>query len=114
MALSKDPGPRSRGALEAAVKKHGFRDFVEFGAVAEAIAKALAGMDPDTKKFVDPSATVRGEIARVQADASIDAETKKQTIAAMNEALKAMPPLESRENIELVTRYYDRLVAVME
>ena len=113
-ALSQNPGPQARSALEAIVKRNGFRDFVEFGAAAEVIAAVLAGMDPATKQYNDPGAILRGEIARIQADTGIGATEKKQMTDAINEGLKALPPLPPRENIELVTRYYDRLIAVMQ
>ena len=112
--LSQNPGAQTRNALETVVKKNGFKDFVEFGAAAEVIAAVLAVMDPATKQYNDPGAILRGEIARIQADAGIGAAEKKQMTDALNEGLKALPPLPPRENIELVTRYYDRLVAVMQ
>jgi hypothetical protein len=112
--LSQNPGPQARSALEAVVKKNGFKDFVEFGTAAEVIAAVLAAMDPGTKQYNDPGAILRGEIARIQADTGIGPAEKKQMTDAINEGLKALPPLPPKENIELVTRYYDRLVAVMQ
>ena len=112
--ISKNPGPQARGALEAAIRKNGFKDYVEFGAAAEGIATVLAGMDPATKRYNDPGSIIRGEIARILADTSIGADEKKQMTDALNEALKPLPPLPPKENIELVTSYYDRLIAAMQ
>jgi hypothetical protein len=70
----------------------------------------LGGFDPATKKYVGSEAVIKAQMAQVQADKKMSAKDKKQALDDLNAALKAPePPLENKGNIDLVTKYYDKL-----
>ena len=53
------PDPKTTAAVEAAVKKYGFRDLAEYEAVANSIVAVMDGIDPKTKKYTDPIAAIK-------------------------------------------------------
>ena len=69
-----------------------------------------SGFDPATKKYVGAEAVIKSQIAQVQADKKMAAKDKKEALADLNEALKSpQPVIENKGNIDLVTKYYDKL-----
>ena len=53
---------------------------------------------------------LKAQIAAVQADRKMPAKDRKQALDQMNAALKTpAPAIENKGNIELVTKYYDKL-----
>ncbi len=99
--------------LETAAKKHGFKDFAEYDEVVGNITMVMAGIDPKTKAFTEPSVAIKKEIADVTADKSIPAADKKQMLEELNEALKSVQPIQFPGNIELVKKYYDKIDAAL-
>jgi hypothetical protein len=99
--------------LEAAAKKHGFKDFAEYDEVVGNITMVMAGIDPKTKAFTEPAVAIKKEIADVTADKSIPAADKKQLLDELNEALKSVQPIQFPSNIELVKKYYDKIDAAL-
>jgi hypothetical protein len=95
--------------LDAVTKKHGFKDLAEFDAVATNISMVLAGIDSETKVFTAPQLAIQKEIEDVTSDKSIPKGEKKNLLEQLNEALQAAEPIRFPTNIELVTKYYDRL-----
>jgi hypothetical protein len=82
----------------------------DYNNVVDNISLVLGGFDPATKKYVGPETVIKSQIAQVQADKKISAKDKKEALADLNEALKFPPPaIENKGNIDLVTKYYDRL-----
>jgi hypothetical protein len=74
----------------------------------------LGGFDPATKKYVGTEAVIKAQIAQIQADKKMSAKDKKDALADLNEALKAPEPaIQNKGNIDLVTKYYDKLAAIM-
>jgi hypothetical protein len=58
---------------------------------------------------------LKAQIAAVQADKKMPAKDKKAALAEMNEALKSpAPAIENNGNIDLVTKYYDKLAAALQ
>jgi hypothetical protein len=106
-----NPPPAARSQLEANAKKHGFKDFKEYDDVAANISLVMAGIDPQTKSFTEPSAAIGNEIAQVSADKTLSAKAKKQMLEELNEALNSVQPIQFPGNIELVRKYYDRIEA---
>lgn len=94
--------PAMQGELEEIAKKHGFKDFAELDDVAANISIVMAGLDTDTGEFTDPVEALQKELADVKQDDSIPADDKKQLIEELTEAINTTPPLENKENIELV------------
>jgi hypothetical protein len=109
------PDPKVDAQLDAVAKKNGFAGYAEYNDVTDNISMVLAGFDPATKQYVGAEAVLKAQIAAVQADKKMPAKDKKQALADMNEALKTpAPAIENKGNIELVTKYYDKLAAALQ
>jgi hypothetical protein len=74
----------------------------------------MSGIDPKTKTFTEPPEALKKQIAAVQAEAKIPAKDKKAILDDMNEALKTVEPVKYPGNVTLVTKYYDKLGALMQ
>ena len=100
--------------LESVAKKYGFKDFNEYDDVAANIALIMAGIDPQSKSFVDPPTAIKREIDEVTSDKSIPEKERKQALEELNEAMKQAQPIQHPDNIELVKKYYDRLEPMLQ
>ena len=108
------PDPKITAQLEGVAKKNGFASYDEYNNVLDNISLVMAGFDPASKKYVGAEAVIKAQIAEVQADKKMSAKDKKEALADLNEALKApAQPIANKGNIDLVTKYYDKLAAVM-
>lgn len=100
--------------LDALVKKHGFADYRDYNIVLDNIGLVMAGMDPKAKAYVGPAAVTKQKIAAIQSDKTMSAEDRKDALEELEAAAKApLPPVEHKANIDLVTRHYDKLAAIM-
>jgi hypothetical protein len=111
---SDKPDPKVHADLEAAAKKHGFKDFAEYDEIAANISMVMAGIDPQTKNFLEPQAMIKKEIDEVTADKSMPDAEKKQALEELTAALKTAQPIQYASNIELVKKYFDKLDAAMQ
>jgi len=108
------PDPKVTAQLEAVSKKYGFASYDEYNNVVDNISMVLGGFDPATKKYVGSEAVIKAQIAQVEADKKMSAKDKKDALADLAQALKAPePPIQNKGNIDLVTKYYDKLAAIM-
>ena len=108
------PDQKVIAQLEEVAKKHGFASYEDYNNVVDNISLVIGGFDPATKKYVGPEAVIKAQIAQVQADKKMPAKDKKEALDELNEALKTpVPPLENKGNIDLVAKYYDKLVAAL-
>ena len=108
------PDPAITAQFEDVAKKNGFASYTEYNEAVETISVVLGGFDPKTKTYVGPEAVLKQQIAAVQADKKMPAKDKKAALDEMNAMLKSPPPpLQNKANIDLVTKYYDRLAAAM-
>ncbi|MCK1542631.1 hypothetical protein IVA87_29840 [Bradyrhizobium sp. 147] len=108
------PDQKVIAQLEEVAKKHGFASYDDYNNVVDNISLVLGGFDPATKKYVGTEAVIKAQIAQVQADKKMPAKDKKEAIDELNEALKTpAPQIENKANIELVGKYYDKLVAAL-
>jgi TolA-binding protein len=96
------PDPALQAELEAIAKKHGFNDFAELDDVAANISIVMAGLDSQTGNFVDPVEALQKELEDVKKDESIPEADKKQLVDELTEAIKTTPPLQNKENIDIV------------
>jgi hypothetical protein len=111
---SAKPDPKLMAQLDTVSKKYGFASFDDYNLVVDNISLVMGGFDPQTKKYVGTEAAIKAQIAQVQADKKMSAKDRKEALADLNEALKApSPPIENKGNIELVTKYYDKLTQAM-
>ncbi len=107
------PDPKIMAQLEATAKKYKFASFEDYNDVAANIGLVMAGIDPQTKKYVGAEAVLKQQIAAVQADKQMPANERKQALDQLNEALKAVVPVQYQQNIALVQKYYEKLAALM-
>ncbi|MBR0702506.1 hypothetical protein JQ599_21525 [Bradyrhizobium diazoefficiens] len=108
------PDQKVIAQLDDVAKKHGFAGYDEYNNVVDNISLVIGGFDPATKKYVGTDAVIKAQIAQVQADKKMPAKDKKEALDELNEALKTpAPQVENKGNIDLVAKYYDKLVAVL-
>lgn len=95
--------------LEDVAKKHGFANFAELDDVAANISLVMAGLDPQSGNFTDPIEALKQELEEIKKDASIPEKDKKQMVEELNEAIKSTPPLQFKENIDIVKKHRDAI-----
>ena len=108
-AFSNQASAKYEAELKAVIKKHGFKDFAEYEAVAANISLVMMAIDPQTKVFMDPQMAIKKEIEDASADKTIPSNEKKRLLKELNAALKAAQSIQFPTNIELVQKYYDRI-----
>jgi hypothetical protein len=108
------PDPKLDAQAEAIAKKNGFASLVEYDDVATNISIIMSGIDPQTKKFSEPPEQIRKEIAALKADKTVKDADKKQDLAQLEAALKTAKPIQFKENIPLVVKYFDKLSPLMQ
>jgi len=111
-AAGDKPDPKLMETIEEGVKKQGFRDFNEYETVAVSIVAVLDGVDPQTKQYSDPIASIKQAIAEVQKDKAMSPADRRQAIQELNAELQEVQPVRYKENIPLVLKYYDQLLAL--
>jgi hypothetical protein len=99
---------------EAVAKKNGFASLAEFDGVSMNILMIMSGIDPQTKKFAEPPEQIKKEIAALRADKSVPEAEKKEDLAELEAALKMAKPIQFKENIALVLKYFDQLSPLMQ
>ncbi|QOZ06977.1 hypothetical protein [Bradyrhizobium sp. CCBAU 51765] len=108
------PDQKVIAQLEEVAKKHGFASYDDYNNVVDNVSLVIGGFDPATKKYVGPEAVIKAQIAEIQADKKMPAKDKKEALDELNEALKTpAPQIENKGNIDLVGKYYDKLVAAL-
>jgi hypothetical protein len=108
------PDAKVMAQLDGVAKKHGFASYDDYNNVVDNVSLVLGGFDPTTKKYVGPEAVLKSQIAQVEADKKMPAKDKKDALDELNQALKSpAPQLENKGNIDLVGKYYDKLVAAL-
>lgn len=106
--------PKVKAQAEAVAKKNGFASLAEYDDVSMNIAIIMSHIDPQTRKFTEPPEQVREEIEALKADKSVSDAAKKDTLAELEAALKGAKPIAFKENIALVSKYYDKLLPLMQ
>jgi hypothetical protein len=108
------PDPKITAQLNAVAKKNGFTSYDDYSLVVDNINLVLGGFDTTTKKYVGAEAVIKAQIAEVQADKKMSAKDKKETLEDLNDALKSpAPAIANKGNIDLVTKYYDKLAEAL-
>ncbi|MDA9541218.1 hypothetical protein ACM41_34520 [Bradyrhizobium sp. CCBAU 21362] len=108
------PDQKVIAQLDGVAKKNGFAGYDDYNNVVDNISLVLGGFDPATKKYVGTEAVIKAQIAQIQADKKMPAKDKKEALDELNEALKTpAPAIENKGNIDLVGKYYDKLVAAL-
>jgi hypothetical protein len=109
-----DNDPKVEAQAEAIAKKNGFASLDEFDDVSFNISMTISGIDPQTKKFTEPPEQIKKEIAALKADKTVPEAEKKNDLAQLEAALKTAKPIQFKENIALVLKYYDKLLPLMQ
>ena len=104
-----DPDAALRAELDGIAKKHGFASFSELDDVAANVAIVMAGIDAQSGAFTDPVDALKKELADVTADASIPEKDKKQLVQELSDAIKTTPPLEHKENVDVVKAHRNEI-----
>jgi hypothetical protein len=86
----RDPKVDTQAAVVA--KRNGFASLAQYEDVSTNITMIMSGIDPQTKKFTEPAEQIKNEIA----------------------ALKIAKPVQFKENIALVLKYFDQPVPFMQ
>ena len=108
------PDPKITAQLEGIAKRFGFASYDDYNLVVDNITLVLGGFDPTSKKYVGEEAVIKAQIAEVQADKKMSPKDKKEALADLNDALKSpSPAIANKANIDLVTKYYDKLVEAL-
>ena len=103
----KPEDPKVEAQAAAVAKKNGFASLAQYDDVLTNITMIMSGIDPQTKKFTEPPAQIKNEIAALKADKSVPEAEKKEGLAQLETALKNAKPIQFKENIALVLKYFD-------
>jgi hypothetical protein len=112
-------------------KQHGFATYEDFVVLSATVAVILTGIDPTTKVFTEPKIVLEQQISAM---ADMIEELKTDLMAApekpatetvmaqllpltraldgLKEARKSIPVTTDPKNVELVTKYFNKLVAI--
>ena len=107
--FSSSANARYEAELKAITKKHGFKNFAEYEAVAASISLVMAAIDSQTKMFTNPPTAIQQELEDVTAAKNIPNSEKKKLLRSLTLALRAARPIQFPTNIELVQKYYDKI-----
>jgi len=113
-AESDKPDPKVEAQAAAVAKKHGFASLAQYDDVSMNITMIMSGIDPQTKKFTEPPEQIKNEIAALKADKSVPEAEKKEGLMQLEAALKNARPIQFKENIALVLKYFDQLAPIMQ
>jgi hypothetical protein len=99
---------------EALVKRNAFANLAEYDEVSMNISMIMSSIDQKTKKFTEPPEQIKQQIAAIKADKSVPEAQKREDLAQLEAALKDTKPIQFKENIALVLKYFDKLTELMQ
>ena len=73
----KPEDPKVEAQAAAVAKKNGFASLAQYDDVLTNITMIMFGIDPQTKKFTEPSEQIKNEIAALKADKSVPGRKRK-------------------------------------
>lgn len=106
---SNEPDEKFEAEIDAIAKRHGFANGSELRDVDYSIFFVLDGLDPQSGEFFDPLEGLKAELEDIKGDKDIPADQKEQFIKEREEAIKLMPPLEHKENIDMVKQHREEI-----
>jgi len=110
----KPEDPKVEAQAAAVAKKNGFASLAQYDDVLVNITMIMSGIDPQTKKFTEPPEQINNEIVALKADKSVPEAEKKEGLTQLEAALKNARPIQFKENIALVLKYFDQLAPIMQ
>src|SRR5215470_8505836 len=108
------PDPKVEARAAAIAKESGFASLDEYDDASMNISMIFSGIDPQTKKFTEPPEQIKKEIAALKADKSVPEAEKKEDLAQLETSLKSAKPIQFKENIALVLKYFNQLAPLMQ
>jgi hypothetical protein len=87
----------------------GIAGYVVLGDVSVNIAMIISGIDQQTKKFTEPPDQIKKEIVSIKTNKSIPEAQKREDLAQLEAALKDAKPMQFKENVAMVLKYFDQL-----
>jgi hypothetical protein len=108
------PDPKLDVQAEALAKKNGFVSLGQYDDVSANISMIFFGIDPQTKKFTEPPDRIKNEIEALRADKSMPDAEKKKALPLLEASLKAAKPIQFKENIAAVLKYFDQLSPLLQ
>ena len=108
------PDPKVEAQAATLAKKNGFASLAQYDDVLMNITMIMSGIDPQTKKFTEPPEQIKNEIVALKADKSVPEVEKKEGLTQLEAALKNARPIQFKENIALVLKYFDQLAPIMQ
>src|SRR5262249_29000943 len=108
------PDPKVEAQAAVLAKKNGFANLAQYEDVSTNIVMIMSGIDPQTKKFTEAPEQIKNENAAVKADKSGPETEKEEGLAQLEAALRIVRPIQFKENIALVLKYFDQLVPFMQ
>ncbi len=107
---AEEPDAKTMAELDATAKKYNFANYTEYDLVGSNIGLVMSGIDPQTKKYVGTEAVLKQQIAAIEAGTSLSPKDKTDALGDLNAQLKSVQPVKIPGNIDLVTKYYDKLL----
>ena len=108
------PDPKVEAQAAALAKKNGFASLAQYDDVLMNITMIMSGIDPQTKKFTEPPEQIKNEVVALKADKSVPEAEKKEGLTQLEAALKNARPIQFKENIALMLKYFDQLAPIMQ
>ena len=108
------PDPRMEAQAATIAKMNGFASLAEYDDAWINISMIMSGIDPLNKKFTEPAEQVKREIAALNANKSIPEGNNEDDLAQLEAELKNTKPVQFKENIALVLKYFDKLAPLMQ
>jgi hypothetical protein len=108
------PDPKVEAQAGVVAKKNGFASLAEYDDASMNISMIMSGIDPQTKKFTEPPEQIKKEMAALKADRSVPEAEKREGLVQLEAALKNAKPIQFKENIALVLKYFDKLAPLMQ
>ena len=94
--------------------RNGYPVLAQYEDVSMNITMIMYGIDPQTKKFTDSPEQIKDAIAALSSDKSLPEAKKKEAVAQLEAALMMVKPIQFKENIALVLKYFDQLIPFMQ
>ena len=107
------PDPKVDAQAAAVAKKNGFASLAEYDGASMNISMIMFGIDPQTKTFTEPPDQIKKQIAVLKIDKSVSEAEKKEDLAELEAALKNAKPVQFKENVAQVLKYFDKLAPLM-
>lgn len=110
-AQAERPDPRLLADLNATARHYGFADYADYELTADNIVWILTGIDPLSRKFIGILAVTHEQAADVVADKNLSPKEHKRRIEVLHAQILTAAPVKFADNVALVTKYYDQLLA---